>query len=71
VILSAPDSDPNQFFESGSCKKVRILSDPALDPDLQHWFKINRGIEVRFAFVSIAMLSLVFTHLFGHKISTY
>jgi len=31
-ILSAPDSDPNQLFGSGSWKKVRILS----NPDPQH-----------------------------------
>jgi len=31
-ILSAPDPNPNQLLGSGSCKKVRILS----DPDPQH-----------------------------------
>jgi len=37
-ILSAPDL--NQFFGtgSGSCKKVRILSNPDPASDPQHWF---------------------------------
>jgi hypothetical protein len=46
-------------YGSGSCKKFRILADPDLDPDTQHWL---HGCEILFTCIQAGVQGWAMPH---------